>query len=104
MPKAKPALRVRATKSEAEDGSEILEQDDDLETSQVEEFTGDEVSDTDANELVRVSVFSRISPAPTVGNISLPLDLGIETLEKGVHSLPRCVAEVLVDRGIGAYV
>lgn len=99
---AKSPLRVRS--SNPSDASDEVEVDDTAQIETAEEVSAAEVAETDASELVKVSVFQTITPAPTVGNVSLTRDHGMETLNKGVHSLPKCVAEVLVDRGIAAYV
>lgn len=82
-----------------------VETDEDASISEgVEEVSAQQVASEEANENVKVSVYQEINPAPTVGNVSCVRDLGMEKLTKGVHSLPRCVAEVLVDRGIAAFV
>lgn len=84
---------VNVTELNGEDSS------DDISTDDVEEVSAAEViTDTD-NELVRVTMFKTVQPAPTVGRVSLVRDFGLEQLtERESYSIPRCVALVLVDR------
>lgn len=57
-----------------------------------------DVSQSDRNDEVLVTMYETISPAPRVGTFNIPLQLGIAKLEERKnYRLPKFVAEVLVD-------
>lgn len=101
-PKVRAPKKVTATASDedvlpsasAEDGSE----EGQIEEG-VEEVSAEEVAAEAASDLVKIVAHQTINPAPTVGTVNLVRDFGIEKLvERETYNIPRCVAEVLVDR------
>ncbi len=78
-----------------------LEPDVDLEAEEVGGEDAVAVEEIDpATDMVRVSINTEIEPAPRVGGIDMVRDFGVSKLTKGIHSVPRVVAVVLVDKGL----
>ena len=59
---------------------------------------------TTATVMAKISLYKGIAPAPVIGNYSFAREQGLSELKPGVHSMPRHVAEVLVDRGWAQFV
>jgi hypothetical protein len=51
-------------------------------------------------EIVVITVFQDIDPAPTIGNYDFSREKGITSVAKGKHEVPRFVAELLVEKGL----
>jgi hypothetical protein len=58
--------------------------------------------DTKGAELVPFALTVDLSPPPKVGPYDLLKMMSISVLKKGVHKIPRTVAEVLQDKGYGS--
>lgn len=54
--------------------------------------------------MCRVSLFVTLDPAPTIGTYSFAAEQSLSLLKAGVHTMPRHVAEVLVDKQLAAFV
>jgi len=50
------------------------------------------------HEIVTITVFEDMDPAPVIGNYDFRHEKRVSVLTKGKHEVPRFVAEVLVDK------
>lgn len=106
---AKSASRGIVLSKKASREADVEEVIDDTVDESQEEVTEVKDSNEDVKvsmmaDLVTVSVFDDIKPAPTVGPISLVRDFGMSVLTKGVHKIPRSVAIVLMDKKLAQLV
>lgn len=103
MAKAARGVSLRKKSNQNADQSdveEVIDSSVDDSSEQVEETenSSDDLKSEMMADMVSVSVFEEIKPAPTVGHISLVRDFGMSILPKGVVKVPRSVAIVLADK------
>lgn len=99
----KPGVRIAkpAKPSPVEDVAEVVEEVSEEAVQEVAEVSAEPKSE---HKMVRVAVNKRIDPAPRVGRIDLVRDFSLSFLEPKVYTLPKPVADHLVDKKLAQYV